>query len=102
MKFIRALVECSSSPKVTISDICPSGHDISPLNPRKEIRWPSTSASITIGVSCPLLCPRVEKEISWSAKKLWVLLLALVMDALVCAVTLIPMKLAELVLVLVF
>nr|GEW46550.1 hypothetical protein [Tanacetum cinerariifolium] len=37
MKFIRTLVECSSSPKVTISDIFPSGHDISPLNPRRRV-----------------------------------------------------------------
>ncbi|GJR51001.1 hypothetical protein Tco_1401522 [Tanacetum coccineum] len=34
MKFIMALVECSSSPSDTISDIFPNGQDISPLNPR--------------------------------------------------------------------
>ncbi|GKC39707.1 hypothetical protein Tco_1052091 [Tanacetum coccineum] len=34
MKFIRVLVECSSSPIVTVSDIYPNGQDISPLNPR--------------------------------------------------------------------
>ncbi|GKF30288.1 hypothetical protein Tco_0100086, partial [Tanacetum coccineum] len=36
------------------------------------MRWPSTSASITIGVSRPLLSPSVEKEIYWSVEKLWV------------------------------
>ncbi|GKB49535.1 hypothetical protein Tco_0900288 [Tanacetum coccineum] len=36
------------------------------------MRWPSTSASITIGVSCPLLSPSVGKEISLSVEKLWV------------------------------
>ncbi|GJZ89041.1 hypothetical protein Tco_0660823, partial [Tanacetum coccineum] len=39
------------------------------------MRWmrrPSTSASITIGISCSLLSPSVEKEISWSVEKLWV------------------------------
>ncbi|GKA83562.1 hypothetical protein Tco_0805157 [Tanacetum coccineum] len=89
MKFIRALIECFPSPKDTISDICPKGQDISPLNPIRGVvagtvlfftsrcnllkqcsyntseadppsiymRWMrcfSTSASITIGFSCPL------------------------------------------------
>ncbi|GKC83349.1 hypothetical protein Tco_1139066, partial [Tanacetum coccineum] len=34
IKFIRAFVECSPSPMDTISDICPKGQDISPLNPK--------------------------------------------------------------------
>ncbi|GJR29937.1 hypothetical protein Tco_1106169 [Tanacetum coccineum] len=37
MRFIMALVECSSSPNDTISDICPNGQDISPLNPRSRV-----------------------------------------------------------------
>nr|GEY43796.1 hypothetical protein [Tanacetum cinerariifolium] len=37
LKFIRALAECSSSPKVTISDICPGDQDISLLNLRREV-----------------------------------------------------------------
>ncbi|GKA40235.1 hypothetical protein Tco_0732828 [Tanacetum coccineum] len=37
IKFIKAFVECSSSPKDTISDICPNGQDISPLNPKSEV-----------------------------------------------------------------
>ncbi|GJX81216.1 hypothetical protein Tco_0329365 [Tanacetum coccineum] len=62
-------------------------------------------ASITFGVSCLMLSPRVEKEISWSAEKFWVVFCLVIryqMDVLVCVVTLIPVKLAELVLVLVF
>ncbi|GKD75014.1 hypothetical protein Tco_1333296 [Tanacetum coccineum] len=34
---IPVLVECSPSPKVTISDIYPNGQDISPLNPRRGV-----------------------------------------------------------------
>ncbi|GKA62567.1 hypothetical protein Tco_0762086 [Tanacetum coccineum] len=37
MKFIVVLVECSPSPNDTISDICPNGHDISPLKPRSGV-----------------------------------------------------------------
>ncbi|GJV79425.1 hypothetical protein Tco_1515295 [Tanacetum coccineum] len=36
------------------------------------MRWPSTSTSITIGVSCPLLSSSAGKEISLSVEKLWV------------------------------
>ncbi|GKB23795.1 hypothetical protein Tco_0863196 [Tanacetum coccineum] len=78
MKFIKALVECSSSPRDTINEICPNGQDISPLNPKSRavarIRWPSASASITIGLSYPSLLVRGGKEISWLAEKLWVTL----------------------------
>ncbi|GJR41894.1 hypothetical protein Tco_1309997 [Tanacetum coccineum] len=38
---------------------------------KQWMRWPSTSASITIVVSCLLLSPSDEKEISWSVEKLW-------------------------------
>nr|GEW35193.1 putative reverse transcriptase, RNA-dependent DNA polymerase [Tanacetum cinerariifolium] len=115
MKFIRALSECSSSPKVTISDICPNGQDISPLNPRRGV------VAGIIWVSYPLSSPRVEKEISWSAKKLWVVFCLVIlcqgvtavkpdrffylppqMDALICVVIFIPVKLVKLILVLVF
>ncbi|GJU72934.1 hypothetical protein Tco_1264339 [Tanacetum coccineum] len=37
MKFIMALVECSSSPSDTISEICLSGQDISQLNPKSDV-----------------------------------------------------------------
>ncbi|GJX38765.1 gypsy type transposase [Tanacetum coccineum] len=37
IKFIRALVECSSSPRDAINDICPNGQDISSLNPRSRV-----------------------------------------------------------------
>ncbi|GJZ18930.1 hypothetical protein Tco_0555520 [Tanacetum coccineum] len=37
MKFIMALVECSSSPSDTISEICLSGQDISQLNPKSGV-----------------------------------------------------------------
>ncbi|GJW59461.1 hypothetical protein Tco_0108796 [Tanacetum coccineum] len=36
MKFIRALVKCSLSPRDTISDICPNSQDISSLNPKSR------------------------------------------------------------------
>ncbi|GJW27369.1 hypothetical protein Tco_0041180 [Tanacetum coccineum] len=37
IKFIRALVECSSSPRDAINNICPNGQDISPLNSRSGV-----------------------------------------------------------------
>nr|GEV93845.1 hypothetical protein [Tanacetum cinerariifolium] len=37
IKFIKALMEFFPSPKDTISDICPNGQDISPLNPRRPV-----------------------------------------------------------------
>nr|GEX34569.1 hypothetical protein [Tanacetum cinerariifolium] len=33
IKFIKGYVECSPSPKDTISNVCPNSQDISPLNP---------------------------------------------------------------------
>ncbi|GJS56648.1 hypothetical protein Tco_0651432 [Tanacetum coccineum] len=69
MKFIKALVECSSSPRDTINEICLNGQDIYPLNPKS-----GAVAGITIGLSCPSLLVRGGKEISWLAEKLWVTL----------------------------
>ncbi|GJX98941.1 hypothetical protein Tco_0355960 [Tanacetum coccineum] len=37
IKFIKVFVECSPSPKDTISDIYPNGQDISPLNPKSRV-----------------------------------------------------------------
>nr|GEW09385.1 hypothetical protein [Tanacetum cinerariifolium] len=37
MKFIKAFVKCSPSPKDTISDICSNGRDIPPLKPKNEV-----------------------------------------------------------------
>ncbi|GKB43323.1 hypothetical protein Tco_0888265 [Tanacetum coccineum] len=37
IKFIKVFVECSPSLKDTISDICPNGQDISPLNPKSRV-----------------------------------------------------------------
>nr|GEX53640.1 hypothetical protein [Tanacetum cinerariifolium] len=64
MKFIRALSECSSSPKVTISDICPNG--VTAVKPDRFFYLPPQ------------------------------------MDALICVVIFIPVKLIKLILVLVF
>nr|GFA54591.1 hypothetical protein [Tanacetum cinerariifolium] len=46
MKFIMALVECSSSLSDTISEIFPSGQDISPLNPK---------SGVVVGIICLLI-----------------------------------------------
>ncbi|GKC83089.1 hypothetical protein Tco_1138806 [Tanacetum coccineum] len=48
---IPVLVECSPSPIVTVSDICPNGQDISPLNPRMwEFVEPDSGGADECGV----------------------------------------------------
>nr|GEW39316.1 hypothetical protein [Tanacetum cinerariifolium] len=57
MKFIRADIECSSSPTLTSNDICPRGHIISLLNPTKGVvigegglNFPLSKARISLSV----------------------------------------------------
>ncbi|GJS40990.1 hypothetical protein Tco_0566033 [Tanacetum coccineum] len=129
IKFIKAFTECSSSPKDTISDICPKDQDISPLNPKSGVvaritqlltseqsllkqcsyntsDWVTlparvtcgrgievhlTNRFITIGFSCLSLFARGGKEISRLRRSFAVILC--IMDAFICAVTLIPVEL---------
>ncbi|GKA05428.1 hypothetical protein Tco_0684548 [Tanacetum coccineum] len=69
-KFIRAFVECSSSPRDTISDIC------LPLNPNSEvvvgvIRLLTSGRSLLKKwLSCPSQLVSGGNDISWFAEKL--------------------------------
>ncbi|GJU63901.1 hypothetical protein Tco_1245736 [Tanacetum coccineum] len=60
-KFIKAEAECSSSPIVTNSCICPIGHIISPLNPIK---------GVVAGINCLLISGRSQlKQCSYRISK---------------------------------
>nr|GFB53438.1 hypothetical protein [Tanacetum cinerariifolium] len=61
IKFIKALVECSSSPRIP-ADL--------PSTYIRWTRWPLTFASITIGLSCPSSFARGGNEISGFVEKL--------------------------------
>ncbi|GJW12044.1 hypothetical protein Tco_1577871 [Tanacetum coccineum] len=61
MKSIIAIVECSSSPNDTISDICLNGQDISPMNP---------SSGVMAGVICLLIFRRsLLKQCSYNTSE---------------------------------
>ncbi|GKC38169.1 hypothetical protein Tco_1050553 [Tanacetum coccineum] len=47
----QVLVECSSSPKVTASDICPNGQDISSLNPRRGPVMGGDALNFTVSIA---------------------------------------------------